>query len=464
MRLITATQAIVPRKARVPLALTVALFHHHASRTASRKPIDREPIAAERATFLSPSTGVHTQLRRLDTVLRMPRHTVHKRRHQASHALQIDLLGLTTRPEDLIKQRSQIHPVWRAAGDIRDRPFLRSRLPHAGRVQIHINIVCTDLLVPLIPPPPVITEAWIPLGDNALEEVSKLLLQRTLRLPVFVFGLQDTKVDQRRLQSFHALSIRTARRASTAALDIRRYRHKRQATILHIDLIPSPPAGNDCYQTQLNQGEHDGMHTPAQQVDGPFVGLAHATFRGTGLVAILLHSGIYPSKLSTHQLTHRCARQNRPALPQRAVTLRPQRLHKHTHVTSDGFRRQVSGAIHVRLHTLDFWTRRAHTEPVVVRISSRSCLEARHRHVRGQLRMFNDSRHNDSHDQLRPERQHLRHQIGIISGEQEPLLLIALLSFIQSGISQPTPRVHALHVVGGIILAIHRPPERRVPS
>ena len=89
MRLIVTAQAVIARKARVPLALAITFLHDH---TSTWQTLVREAITTVRTTLLSSRAGVHAYLRRLQTVLGMTGHTLHQRGNQATHGMHVDLV------------------------------------------------------------------------------------------------------------------------------------------------------------------------------------------------------------------------------------------------------------------------------------------------------------------------------------------------------------------------------------
>ena len=105
-----------------------------------------------------------------------------------------------------------------------------------------------------------------------------------------------------------------------------------------------------------------------------------------------------------------------------------------------------------------------HAHSVPVRITIWANLEASHVHVWIVFTVTDDSGHDDPHQQLGPQRQHIRNQISVISSELKALLPSTSTAPTHVRHALSALRVQTLHVICRVILAIHGPPQRRMPA
>ena len=206
-----------------------------------------------------------------------------------------------------------------------------------------------------------------------------------------------------------------------------------------------------------------GTHATTQQLETFCATLLHLLpALPPRLLSCTLHLSILSREHAPDQLPHLPRGLRRLELPGHTRLFPSQGLLHRPHIAINRLWRQITLALHVRLHAPHSRPRTAHAEAMPVRIPAGARLEARHSHVRGFRRMRYDRRHDDTHQQFRPHSNHVRNQIRALLGERKPLSSIAA-TLLQRRISLSTPNIHALHIIRCIVVAVHGPPERRMP-
>ena len=162
-----------------------------------------------------------------------------------------------------------------------------------------------------------------------------------------------------------------------------------------------------------------------------------------------------------YQLPQLCTRLFHPVIP---ILRFLGTLQKNANILRHRQRRQVTLLTDIRFHTCHLGSWFTQAETVHVRIPVGSHFKTRHGHERVLLRMRDDCGHHDSHKQLGARRKHVRNEVRIIAREQEAFLPVSSLSRSHGCVTQRALRVHPLHVISRVVLAVHRPPHGRVPA